>query len=97
MTKAEIIAEINRRTGIERTDIGETIEVFLKVVAESLERGETVSLRRFGNFIVKKRAAKVARNILKNTTLLVEEHYIPAFKPSDQLLDIIKASPKLKQ
>jgi DNA-binding protein HU-beta len=39
-------------------------------------------LRGFGSFIVKKRAQKTARNISKNTTIIIPEHNIPAFKPA---------------
>jgi len=42
---------------------------------------ENVYLRGFGTFIVKRRAQKTARNISKNTTLVIEAHDIPAFKP----------------
>jgi DNA-binding protein HU-beta len=51
-------------------------------VKSSLAKNENVYLRGFGSFIVKKRAQKTARNITKNTTLIVPEHFIPAFKPA---------------
>jgi DNA-binding protein HU-beta len=54
----------------------------MKNVKESLENDENVYLRGFGSFIVKRRAQKTARNISKNTTLIIPEHKIPSFKPS---------------
>ena len=82
MTKAEIVTEIARKTGIERKDVLSTIEAFMEVVKESLTNEENVYLRGFGSFIVKKRAQKTARNISKNTTIIIPEHNSPAFKPA---------------
>ncbi len=55
----------------------------MTVVKDSLAHGENVYLRGFGSFIIKQRAQKTARNITKNTTLIVPAHNIPAFKPAD--------------
>ena len=86
MTKAEIVTEIAGKTGIEKKDVLNTIEAFMEVVKESLTKEENVYLRGFGSFIVKKRAQKTARNISKNTTLIIPEHNIPAFKPAKTLV-----------
>ncbi|MBQ8442676.1 MAG: integration host factor subunit beta [Bacteroides sp.] len=82
MTKAEIVNEIASKTGIEKKDVLNTIEAFMESVKESLAKEENVYLRGFGSFIVKKRAQKTARNISKNTTIIIPEHNIPAFKPA---------------
>ena len=82
MTKAEIVTEIANKTGIEKKDVLNTIEAFMEAVKESLTKEENVYLREFGSFIVKKRAQKTARNISKNTTIIIPEHNIPAFKPA---------------
>ena len=82
MTKAEIVTEIAKKTGIEKKDVLNTIEAFIEAVKESLTKEENVYLRGFGSFIVKKRAQKTARNISKNTTIIIPEHNIPAFKPA---------------
>ena len=84
MTKAEIVAEIAQRTGIEKMTVQETVETFMSVLKDALTKkeAENVYLRGFGSFIVKKRAAKAARDILKNTTITVPEHNIPAFRPA---------------
>ena len=60
------------------------IESFMVEVKESLEKGENVYLRGFGSFIVKRYAEKTARNISKNTTVIVPAHNIPAFKPAKE-------------
>ncbi|MCM1110341.1 MAG: integration host factor subunit beta [Clostridium sp.] len=81
MTKAEIAQEISKSTGLDRAEVVTVIERFMEVVKDSLAHGENVYLRGFGSFIIKTRAEKTARNITKNTSIIVPAHNIPAFKP----------------
>ena len=82
MTKADIVNEITKKTGTDKQTVLNTIEAFMETVKESLTKEENVYLRGFGSFIVKKRAQKTARNISKNTTIIIPEHNIPSFKPA---------------
>ena len=66
------------------------VEAFMTSVKESLANEENVYLRGFGSFILKKRAQKTARNISKNTTIIIPEHNIPAFKPAKTFMHEIK-------
>ena len=83
MTKADIVNEIARTTGTDRAAVLSVVEQFMTVVKDSLAHGENVYLRGFGSFIVKTRAEKTARNISKNTSLIIPAHNIPAFKPAN--------------
>ena len=74
MTKAEIVKEIANKTGVDKQTVLAVIESFMTEVKGSLEKEENVYLRGFGSFIVKKRAEKTARNISKNTTMIVPAH-----------------------
>lgn len=87
MTKAEIATEIAKATGIDKASVVTVIEQFMAVVKDSLAHGENVYLRGFGSFILKERAEKTARNINKNTTLIVPAHNIPAFKPAKVFME----------
>lgn len=81
MTKAEIVTEIAKTTGIDKASVLATVEGLMTVIKDSLASGENVYLRGFGSFIVKERAEKTARNISQNSTIIVPAHNIPAFKP----------------
>ncbi len=94
MTKAEIVSEISKSTGIEKLVVQTTIESMMDSIRESLSKGDNVYLRGFGSFVIKKRAKKVARNISKNTSIIIPEHNIPAFKPSNTFIDKVKNSTK---
>ena len=83
MTKAEIIDRISADTGLDKKAVSATVEACMEEVRQSLAvRKEDVYLRGFGSFIVKHRAQKTARNISKQTTIIIEAHDFPAFKPS---------------
>jgi len=92
MTKADIVNEIAKNTGVDKTSVLATVESFMDVVKDSLANNENVYLRGFGSFIVKKRAQKTARNISKNTTIIIPEHNIPAFKPAKTFVAQVKES-----
>ena len=82
MTKADIVSEIAKKTGVEKVQIQKIVELFMEEVKGSLANNENVYLRGFGSFIIKQRAEKVARNISKNTTITIPAHNIPAFNPA---------------
>ena len=96
MTKAEVINEIAEKTGIDKADVTTTIEAFFSVVKNSMADGENIYVRGFGSFVNKKRAKKIARNISKNTAIVIDEHFVPSFKPSKVFVEKIKNSDKLK-
>ena len=94
MTKADIVNEISKNTGIEKITVQKTVEAFMESIKDSLASDNNVYLRGFGSFIVKKRAQKTARNISKNTTLIIPQHFIPAFKPAKTFVNKVKTNVK---
>ncbi len=94
MTKADIVNEISKSTGIDKASVLETLEKFMEIVKDSLANNEEIFLRGFGSFIVKTRAQKTARNISKETPIIIPEHKIPAFKPAKIFLEQVKENNK---
>ena len=90
MTKADIVARIAQQTGGEKAVAMTVVEAFMETVKDSMVAGDEVFLRGFGSFIIKKRAKKVARNISKNTTIVIPAHSVPAFKPAKTFLEAVK-------
>ena len=90
MTKADIIADISAKTGIEKVAVQATVESFMKTIRESMMNGSNVYLRGFGSFVVKRRAEKKGRNISKNTTIVIPAHNIPSFKPAKSFVNQVK-------
>jgi len=94
MTKADIVNEISKETGIEKVTVQKAVEAFMETVKDSLVDGKNVYLRGFGSFVVKKRAEKTARNISKNTTIIIPAHNIPSFKPAKTFVSKVKKQVK---
>jgi DNA-binding protein HU-beta len=94
MTKADIVNEISKNTGIEKITVQKSVEALMEAIKNSLVNNKNVYLRGFGSFIVKKRAKKTARNISKNTTIIIPEHFIPAFKPAKSFVNKVKSNVK---
>ena len=90
MTKADIVSEIAKSTGVEKVQVQAIVEAFMESIKTSLTQKNNVYLRGFGSFSVKKRAKKFARNISKNTTITIPEHNIPAFKPAKSFAAKVK-------
>ena len=90
MRKLEIINKVSSKTGIDKSDVQETLEATLITIKESLVEGESVFIRGFGTFSNKKRAKKIARNISTNTAIILEAHFVPHFKPSKIFVDLVK-------
>jgi DNA-binding protein HU-beta len=94
MTKAEIVAEIANKTGIEKVAVQATVEAFMDAVKDSMVKGDNVYLRGFGSFTIKRRAEKTGRNISKNTTIIIPAHNIPSFKPAKTFVNEVKNNVK---
>ena len=90
MTKIELVREIASKTGLNTKDVLVIIESLMDTIKTSMAEGEEVFLRGFGSFIIKHRANKTARNISKNTTVIVPAHDIPAFRPAKEFLEQVK-------
>lgn len=95
VTKQDVINEIAEKTGIDKSDVQVSVEAFFSVVKNSMAGGENIYVRGFGSFVNKKRAKKIARNISKNTAIVIEEHFVPSFKPSKIFVEKIKNSKNL--
>lgn len=90
MTKADIISEIAKSTGVDKASVSNVVEAFMETVKGNMASGENIYLRGFGTFQIKKRAEKTARNISRNTTIIILAHNIPAFKPAKEFVLSVK-------
>lgn len=94
MTKAEIVKAVAETTGFQKDTVLKVVEAYMETVKDSLIKGNPVYLRGFGSFIIKKRAAKSARNITAKTTVNIPAHNIPAFKPAKEFVENVSGLKK---
>ena len=91
MTKQDVIRRITEKTGLDPLTTRLITEAFFEVVRESLTAGEPIYVRKFGSFMLKRRAAKVGRDIRQNTAMSLAAYTVPYFKPSPEFADQIRA------
>ena len=96
MTKADIVNEIVSKTGIDKVVVLGIVESYMDTIKGSMIKGENIYMRGFGSFVLKKRAAKLGRNITKNTSVKIPAHNIPAFKPCKEFVEEVKKKVKIK-
>ena len=94
MTKADLISLVSVQTGMDKVNVKKVIESFTENIKNSLKNNKNVYLRGFGSFLVVKKAEKTARNIRKNTSIVIPEHYAPKFKPVKSFVDDVKDNVK---
>ena len=90
MTKADLISEITEKTGVEKIAVQATVESLMTSIIDAMESGKNVYLRGFGSFVIKKRAEKTGRDISKNTTIIIPEHFVPTLKPAKTFVEGVK-------
>ena len=92
MTKSDIIKEVAEGTGLTKVEIEAVLEGVILSISDSLRRGERVDIRGFGSFIIKQRAARDARNPATREIIKLQERFIPAFKVSKILKEVVNQS-----
>lgn len=71
MTKADIVSEISKSTGIDKQTVLNSVESFMDIVKSSLSQGENVYLRGFGSFVIKReprRLLVIFQKILRSSS-----------------------------
>ncbi len=96
MTKADLVNLISTQTGTEKIIVKTIIESFTENVKEAMANNKNVYLRGFGSFLVVKKAKKTARNIRKNTSVVIPAHFAPKFKPVKSFIEEVKDNVKVK-
>ncbi|MFR5660746.1 MAG: HU family DNA-binding protein [Butyricimonas faecihominis] len=90
MTKADIVNRIAVKSGLPRKEVETIVENLMETIKTKMTEGENIYLRGFGSFVIKQRAEKTARNISKNTIMIIPAHVIPHFKPSKEFVNGMK-------
>lgn len=90
MRKVDLISAVSERAGVSTADTTAVIEVALKEIKSELLRGGRVDLRGFGNFILQKRKAKIARVISRNESMPIPACYIPKVRFAKDFVTKIK-------
>ena len=96
MNKSELVAALAAKAEISKKDAEKAISAFVDSISESLIKGEKVQLIGFGNFEVKNRPARTARNPRTGAEIKIAASKAPAFKAGKALKDKINTPAKKK-
>ena len=89
MTKIELVKMVAEKAGIDQSTAMVAVEGVIDTLKESLINKENVYIRGWGTWTLKHRAKKTARNISKNTTMVIPAHDIPYFKPCKDFMEAV--------
>ena len=85
MTKADIVEELYERVGISKEEAFRLTELFLDIMKETLEKGETVKISSFGNFVVRAKRARRGRNPQTGDEIMITPRKVLTFRSSPLL------------
>jgi nucleoid DNA-binding protein len=86
MTKADIVDEIAKNTGLTKIETKAVVEGVLSTIMEAVSNGKRIELRGFGVFKSKERKPRIARNPKTGEEVPLEKRVVPIFKPSPEFL-----------
>src|ERR1044072_1426818 len=91
MTKADLVervtAQISPTAGpmILKEDCARVVDAFLDAIKESLQTQKNIEVRGLGNFKIRHRKTRMARNPRTGSPVEVSARPVPVFRPSKEL------------
>jgi nucleoid DNA-binding protein len=96
MTKADIVDEIAKATGLTKIETKAVVDGVFASVINAIANGNRIELRGFGVFKHKSRKPRMARNPKTGDLVPLDERYVPVFKPSPDFLNKVNKAMKAK-
>ena len=90
MNKAEFINAISEESNFSKKDVANMFETMTKVITDTLEANDKITLAGFGTFETRRRAAREGRNPHTGETINIAAKRVPAFKASGKLKESIQ-------
>lgn len=94
MTKADIVTYVATATGVTKLETEILLDGFFKTMTNALANGDHIEIRGFGTFRAKKRSPRMARNPQTGAAIALGERFVPTFKPSRELRQIVNERQK---
>lgn len=86
MNKNMLAKEVAVSEKVTLTTAFKTVDAVLRVIAETLAKGESVNLRGFGAFTVVNKPERILKNIHTGKLVTVPAHKSVRFKPSKEIV-----------
>jgi integration host factor subunit alpha len=82
VTRADLSAAVYEKVSLSRSESSAVVELVLKEITDTLEKGETVKLSSFGSFTVRKKGQRIGRNPKTGTSAPISPRRVVVFKSS---------------
>jgi integration host factor subunit alpha len=92
MTKDGIVTGICGKNGLSKNDAANLVEATFEIIKDSLERGEKVKIKNFGNFSVHTKDERRGRNPHTGAEILIPAHRVVTFTPSPAVKKTVNSS-----
>lgn len=90
MNKAELIRQVAEETGLTKKETEGAVNAAIRLMTDSLARGERVQLVGFGSFDVKERSARQGRNLRTGTAVPIPPTKGVRFTPGKTLKEAVR-------
>ncbi len=89
MNKADLVAAMAEKAGLDKKMAEKALKAFEDVVTEELKKGGKVQLVGFGTFEVAERAERIGRNPQTGADMVIGASKAPKFKAGKVLKDAV--------
>ena len=89
MSKTDLVNFIAEETGLTKADSSRALEAFMSAVAETLQKGEKITLTGFGSFGVSRREARAGRNPKTGLPVKIAARNSVSFKAGSKLKESV--------
>ena len=92
MNKGGVVAEVSKRTGLSKADVGRVVDATIDTIRDTVVKGDRVTLADFGTFERKHRNQRVARNPRKpDVPIVVPARDLPSFTAGKEFREHVLA------
>ena len=91
MKKAELVSAVAEKTGLSKKDAAAAVDATFGAIADSLVKGDGLSLVGFGTFSISDRKERTGRNPRTNEATVIPASKNVKFKAGKALKDSINA------
>ena len=83
LTRADLAEAVFKKVGLPRNESAEIVELVLREIVSSLERGEQVKLSSFGSFGIREKGERIGRNPKTGKEVPITPRRVLVFRASN--------------
>jgi len=92
LTRADLAEAVFKKVGLPRNESAEIVELVLREIVSSLERGDQVKLSSFGSFGIREKGERIGRNPKTGQEVPITPRRVLVFRASNIMKQRINES-----